>query len=105
MLAAEWCCQLVHTCQQQLVVDRDLAQLAQQLAVEVLQAVTLIDDDILPGVPLQQLTVCYDDLIGSHNHRKLLTCCTCSHHNSNHERHAVELGLAEGLAEYCHPLK
>ena len=55
------------TCQQQLVVSGDLAQLAQQLAVKVLEAVALIHYNVLPFVPLQQLTVSNDNLIGGDN--------------------------------------
>lgn len=63
-----------HTCQQQLVVHRDLTQFAQQLAVEVLQAVALINNDVLPCVSLQQLAVCYHYLIRRHNDWELLAC-------------------------------
>lgn len=51
------------TCEQQLVVHRDLAQLTQELAVEVLQAMALVHHHILPLVPLQQLAVGYHNLV------------------------------------------
>ena len=56
--------------QQQLVRGRDGLQLADEFAVEVLQAVALVDDQVLEVVLLQKLAIGHDDLEGGDDHRE-----------------------------------
>ena len=55
------------TREQQLVLQLQRAQLAEQLALEVLQPVALINDEILQLQAPQELDVAHRDLIGGHD--------------------------------------
>ena len=59
------------TTQEELVLGWDGAQLADELAVEVLQAVPLVHNDVLPLIALQVLHVSDDDLVGCDHHREV----------------------------------
>ena len=56
----------------------DGAQLAQQLAVEVLQTVALVHHNVLPGVALQVLHIRYHYLVRCHHHWEGVLYRTCT---------------------------